>query len=81
MLVVDDEDLRTVGGARRCKPDRSSELAVNMVDEIVSPFAMQHPMDPVVEVVIDQEIYSKLTTFPMLMAVVDCLVVVIGRNS
>lgn len=54
-----DQHLRPVG-VRRCKSNGGSELMVNPVDVLIPPFAMEEPVDPIITIVLNQEVHQKL---------------------
>lgn len=56
---AEDKDLRPVS-IRSSKANGSSELMVYMVDVLITPFGMQHPVNPIVEVVFHQEVHHQL---------------------
>lgn len=55
----EDEDLGPVGVGRG-EPDGRRELVVHPVDVLITPLAVQPPVDPVVEVVLHQEVHRQL---------------------
>ena len=56
---AEDEDLGPVS-IRSGEANGSSELMVDMVDVLITPLGVQHPVNPVVEVVLHQEVHHQL---------------------